>query len=326
MRAPPKAFASSVGEPKSRRRYAAKSKDVLDRDFYDQDNVSDNEERYDSSALAEDESKLVIEDDEDLDDDEAFNEEDQLRWGHLFPDSNAKEENGDGDDNAEDGSNDDDDDSIDDEDAIDISELLSSSETKSSIADRLLPQSDDEEDDVDLGDFSHSDDDDNDDEDEKLNQLGEVLQSLDASGRKHPTARPPPPTLITKPFKESEFRVPLAVGAEAKLLSLSSLMANADGDMGLSHVRQQVRQLESSSQKRVVEVPLPSRMQDKIERKAAYVKTATEISRWTPIIQKNRKAPNLQFPINETNPSVMTNASLTASFRVSCAVWKSERL
>lgn len=63
----------------------------------------------------------------------------------------------------------------------------------------------------------------------------------------------------------------------------------------------------------VVETPLPRVQQDRIERQVAYTQTAKDMSKWQPIVQKNRQAESLSFPLNGPPALASTNASIAAS-------------
>lgn len=68
-----------------------------------------------------------------------------------------------------------------------------------------------------------------------------------------------------------------------------------------------------SSTVKVVETPLPKVQQDRIERQVAYAQTSKEISKWQPIIQKNRQAKSLFFPLNAPASLNVTSGSIVAS-------------
>ena len=55
-----------------------------------------------------------------------------------------------------------------------------------------------------------------------------------------------------------------------------------------------------------LDVPLPKRQQDRIDRKAAYEKTTETLDRWTETIKHNRRAEHLVFPL----PQELPNAGL----------------
>lgn len=52
-----------------------------------------------------------------------------------------------------------------------------------------------------------------------------------------------------------------------------------------------------------LDVPLPKRQQDRIDRKAAYEKTTETLDRWTETIKQNRRAEHLVFPLPQELPT-----------------------
>lgn len=66
---------------------------------------------------------------------------------------------------------------------------------------------------------------------------------------------------------------------------------------------------------KVVETPLPKVQQDRIERQVAYSQTSKDISKWQPIVQKNRQAKSLSFPLNPTASLNVTSGSIVASHK-----------
>ena len=47
-----------------------------------------------------------------------------------------------------------------------------------------------------------------------------------------------------------------------------------------------------------IQAPLPKPDQDKTERKAAYGQTSKDITKWAPMVKRNREAPTLYFDEN----------------------------
>eukprot|EP00698_Gefionella_okellyi_P023065 TRINITY_DN7750_c0_g1_i1.p1 TRINITY_DN7750_c0_g1~~TRINITY_DN7750_c0_g1_i1.p1 ORF type:complete len:653 (+),score=191.32 TRINITY_DN7750_c0_g1_i1:64-2022(+) len=60
-------------------------------------------------------------------------------------------------------------------------------------------------------------------------------------------------------------------------------------------------------------VPLGKTVTDRLQRKVAYENTSKEVSRWLPIVQKNRQAEHLSFPLNAPPKRNVTVASMTAT-------------
>jgi U3 small nucleolar RNA-associated protein 14 len=90
---------------------------------------------------------------------------------------------------------------------------------------------------------------------------------------------------------EGEFAVPgVSVG-----LSLEDL-ANSINDTGAKSSLTLLKDSDKSTAP--LAVPLPKRLQERLDRKAAYDITKKEISKWKDTVNANRNAETLQFPIN----------------------------
>ncbi|XP_065908572.1 U3 small nucleolar RNA-associated protein 14 homolog B-like isoform X2 [Dysidea avara] len=63
-----------------------------------------------------------------------------------------------------------------------------------------------------------------------------------------------------------------------------------------------------------LEQPLPNHQVDKLQREASYREASHELSRWQPIVKKNREADHLVFPLQDTSYEVTNVASLVTSF------------
>lgn len=120
--------------------------------------------------------------------------------------------------------------------------------------------------------------------------------------------------------EESEFAVPTT---RKQLVSMDSLMGSLlpkdtpdDEPLpeSLSTLQKQMRLLakEKSGQK-VVNTPLPLTTQRRMDRQVGYETTSKEVSKWVPIVQKNRQADHLSFPLNEGKVN-LTNDALRSKF------------
>ncbi|KAF7308247.1 UTP14-domain-containing protein [Mycena chlorophos] len=62
--------------------------------------------------------------------------------------------------------------------------------------------------------------------------------------------------------------------------------------------------------------PLPTRAQDKLDRSAAYEATREEVHKWQGSMKLLREAEHLSFPLQQPKPGKVSNASLSAQFKV----------
>lgn len=84
-----------------------------------------------------------------------------------------------------------------------------------------------------------------------------------------------------------------------------SIGAIAEEDLGLDEAGESSKGKKRKA--KLIETPLAKVHQDRIERKVAYSQTAKEISKWQPIVQHNRQADTLSFPLNA--PSTVSNVT-----------------
>lgn len=59
------------------------------------------------------------------------------------------------------------------------------------------------------------------------------------------------------------------------------------------------KKLKKLSKKKAIEKPLDKNKADQLERKAAYSLVNKEVSKWEPIVEKNRRATQLRFPLDQ---------------------------
>lgn len=67
---------------------------------------------------------------------------------------------------------------------------------------------------------------------------------------------------------------------------------------------------------KVVDAPLPASQQGQIDRSVAYERTTRDISKWAPVIQKNRDAEQLKFPLQQEAmaPPRVSSHTLVSTF------------
>lgn len=90
--------------------------------------------------------------------------------------------------------------------------------------------------------------------------------------------------LVTQSIEENEFNVP------STKLSRDDMLAAVEGSIS--------RKAILLDDAKPLDVPLPKNIQKKHERKAAYEITKEEVSKWQDIVQQNRQAEVLKFPMN----------------------------
>jgi U3 small nucleolar RNA-associated protein 14 len=112
----------------------------------------------------------------------------------------------------------------------------------------------------------------------------------------------------------------LASGAGASVDDFTAVLD--DEDAGFANLKRKMSVLTGEDEERkVIEAPLALPQQDRIDRVLAYETTSRDISKWKHIIQKNRDAETLKFPLRDQDqvPGV-TCHGLVASFKPETAL------
>ncbi|KAI3662149.1 hypothetical protein MP638_002135 [Amoeboaphelidium occidentale] len=237
--------------------------------------------------------QIDAQNDEEISEDSAFNESDDERFGDYFGAKGADKEE------------EEDSDFEDDPDAMDISEMFKDGDVESvkpkaiTVAD-IMPRSqssDEESQDEDMPEFS--DEEDNDIDLSKILQNNE-LETGDAFSADEEQAN------LDEAY-EGEFNL----RTNKSELSLEDLVNTVDDSNSLSRLKSQVREVNKKKKRQaLVSAPLPHAHIEKLERIAAYETASKEISKWLPVVQKNRKEESLSFPLNAPLDHVVSNKSL----------------
>ncbi|PWN92861.1 small-subunit processome [Acaromyces ingoldii] len=244
-------------------------------------------------------------DDEEIDSDEAFGESDEEKFdGWRFGGGKNR-----GDEEEEE-------EEEDDEDMVDLSKML--------------------DDNSDFG----EDDEDNDEEDEgeEDSRLQEHMARFAEGGGKRSASQAD----LEGEEGESKRRVVLPERREAlaegavgsvgggQALSFEDLMQPFEGETGasLASLRKSAKTLAESQKKAkggaasksgggALAAPLPSIIQDRIDRSAAYDETKGQVQGWQPTMKRLREAQHLSFPLQPAPKHVASTASMAAYFKPS---------
>ncbi|XP_012411935.1 U3 small nucleolar RNA-associated protein 14 homolog A [Trichechus manatus latirostris] len=136
--------------------------------------------------------------------------------------------------------------------------------------------------------LSASEDEGDSDGERKHQKLLEAISSLDGKNRRKLAER------SEASLKVSEFNVS-SEGTREKLV-LSDLLQPIKPSSSLATVRKQLNRVKS---KKTVELPLNKEEVARIHREVAFNKTSQALSKWDPIVLKNRKAEQLVFPLEK---------------------------
>lgn len=319
-------------------------------------------------------------DDEEIDEDEAFDSEDEERWGIFFhnkdgskskkPRKNAADDgdeefgNGDIDLNEDEEKEEDEDEDDMDEDVegmIDLSDMLNdeppaaSSTVKSASSTSkpkhdpefmkslraLLPEQEyaDEDEFESMEEFSEEDDEEESEDDEEEEEIDyeefdqdEMAESkdkltsfidsitpstsLETSNKK----RKQPRQEVTEAYEESEYNLgaqsAVTSSAGAKKLDIGDLVGALKDTSNFGSLKQQLEQLEKGTKKSKTPVaaPLPKRVQERLNREAAYEQSKKDVSKWSNIVKQNREAEVLDLVEKPANTG-MSSAALVGKFK-----------
>ncbi|XP_006735239.1 U3 small nucleolar RNA-associated protein 14 homolog A isoform X1 [Leptonychotes weddellii] len=122
----------------------------------------------------------------------------------------------------------------------------------------------------------------------KHQKLLEAISSLDGKNRRKLAER------SEASLKVSEFNV-TSEGSGEKLV-LSDLLGPVKTSSSLAAVKKQLNRVKS---KKTVELPLNKEEVERIHREVAFNKTSQALSKWDPIVLKNRQAEQLVFPLKK---------------------------
>uniref|UniRef100_U3DIC0 U3 small nucleolar RNA-associated protein 14 homolog A isoform 1 n=1 Tax=Callithrix jacchus TaxID=9483 RepID=U3DIC0_CALJA len=141
--------------------------------------------------------------------------------------------------------------------------------------------------------LSESEDEGDGDGERKHQKLLEAISSLDGKNRRKSAER------SEASLKVSEFNVS-SEGSGEKLV-LADLLEPVKTSSFLATVKKQLNRVKS---KKVVELPLNKEKIEQIHREAAFSKTSQILSKWDPVILKNRQAEQLAFPLGKEQPAI----------------------
>ncbi|XP_053228998.1 U3 small nucleolar RNA-associated protein 14 homolog A-like [Podarcis raffonei] len=97
----------------------------------------------------------------------------------------------------------------------------------------------------------------------------------------------------------SEFEL-AGLGAREKVL-LSELLQSASSSPALGSIQ---KQLKKAQHKKTIQLPLSKEENEQVVREAAYTQTSQALAKWHPLVQQNRRAEQLVFPLQQESVNV----------------------
>ncbi|SCU90958.1 LAFA_0F01068g1_1 [Lachancea sp. 'fantastica'] len=255
--------------------------------------------------------------DEEIDSDEALGSEDEFdvmnsKFSQTLRDRKKSGKNSEmlSDDEDEGGYT-----SIDEGELLPLSEVWDMDEKNSSVQDSLnlvddeqqenAEQSSDEEGSSDDEDEEDDDEDDDSDSEDPFDEISEddndvELSTITAKLRKDTEKNQYRRLDNTAIGEENEFALP-SLSNNHKKLNLADMVNAVDDKEAIEKAGLLKGKVEA------LNVPLPQRIQQRHDRKAAYEISKDEVNKWRDVVQQNRQAEHLSFPLNpETQHNTVT--------------------
>lgn len=162
-------------------------------------------------------------------------------------------------------------------------------------------------------------------DDEALDRLGALIgtmvttaQSVKRSASQIEEAEGEPPRQKRRILKEQtqagiegEFAPATQSKGKLQLADLITPLSAEQGNPSTLTLKSAAKTL-NSAKAGPLSAPLPTRIQDRLERQAAYEQTKTEIQTWEPTMRRIREADHLSFPL-QAQPTPQGNISAMAS-------------
>ncbi|KAI8574762.1 hypothetical protein RHMOL_Rhmol01G0378900 [Rhododendron molle] len=117
--------------------------------------------------------------------------------------------------------------------------------------------------------------------------------------------------VITEAYPESEYNPSRSVLDGDGRISIQDLLDPLHGKRGFSKVRTSMQRMEKKSMP--IQAPLPKVDREKVERKVAYEQSKKDITKWEPLVKKNREMPTLYFD-EDRNLGYSTVGAIASEF------------
>ncbi|KAG5567738.1 hypothetical protein RHGRI_003058 [Rhododendron griersonianum] len=117
--------------------------------------------------------------------------------------------------------------------------------------------------------------------------------------------------VISEAYPESEYNPSRSVLDGDGRISIQDLLDPLHGMRGFSKVRTSMQRMEKKSMP--IQAPLPKVDREKVERKVAYEQSKKDITKWEPLVKRNREVPTLYFDENR-NLGYSTVGAIASEF------------
>lgn len=114
--------------------------------------------------------------------------------------------------------------------------------------------------------------------------------------------------IVSESYPESEYNPSKGDGQ----LSIHDLLDPLHGKSGFSKLRKDLHRMEKKSIPTLA--PLAKSDQQRLERKAAYEQSKKDITKWEPLVKRNREAPTLYFD-EDVDKGFSTIGAIASEFK-----------
>lgn len=118
--------------------------------------------------------------------------------------------------------------------------------------------------------------------------------------------------VISEAYPESEYNPSRDILEGDSRISIEDLLDPLHGKSGFSKLRKDVHRMERKSLS--LNTPLPRSDQERLERKAAYELSKKDITKWEPLVKRNREAPTIYFD-EDTDVGFSTVGAIASEFK-----------
>ncbi|KAH6834031.1 hypothetical protein C2S53_004833 [Perilla frutescens var. hirtella] len=118
--------------------------------------------------------------------------------------------------------------------------------------------------------------------------------------------------IVSEAYPESEYNPSGDILHGGGRISIADLLDPLHGKAGFSKLRKTLNRMEKKTIPTLA--PLPKTDKERVERRAAYEQSKKDITRWEPLVKRNREAPTLYFD-EDVNLGFSTIGSIASEFK-----------